>query len=159
LGSAIPAHAQTASIGLALLDNSGGAGLAFDYSKPTSTTGDRTMGWVVDASFNHKGAGNALVSASLNTVIAQGGLRLQGKAGENLTWHVQGAAGIIHSSASVNILGSTGSGSNTTFVITPAGAVTYWFSPKRGVKGQLGIPFNGDGNFTRFDIAYVMNMK
>jgi hypothetical protein len=45
----------------------------------------------------------------------------------------------------------------------PAGAVTYWFSATKGVKGQLGIPLllGGDGadGTIRFDINFVWKLK
>jgi len=44
----------------------------------------------------------------------------------------------------------------------PGGAVTYWFSDKGGIKGQLNIPIavggDGSGSAVRFDINYVMKL-
>jgi hypothetical protein len=175
LVSCLPAAAQTDafSVGLAFLDNNGGVGVNADYSKATSTKGnDRTMGWVGDVSFNHKGFGSIAGSDfSINTFMVDGGLRMAGKAGDKATWHVQGTAGIIHQGSSIdnltqsicNLAGVDCSTGATSFLIMPSGAVTYWFSDKGGVKGQLNIPIavvgGNTGSAVRFDINYVMKLK
>jgi len=77
--SAIPAAAQTDafSVGLSFLSDQGGVGIDADYSKSTSMkANDRMMGWVVDGSFNHKGFGGFGTDFSINTLIADGGIRL-----------------------------------------------------------------------------------
>lgn len=173
--SAIPAAAQTDafSAGLAFLSDNGGVGVNADYSKATSTkANDRTMGWVGDVSFNHKGFGGVagVGDFSVNTLFVSGGVRLAGKAGDKAIWHVQGTAGIEHASASIsslsqsicNLAGVNCSSSATSFMIMPGGAITYWFSDKGGVKGQLNIPIaiggDGSGSAVRFDINYVMKL-
>ena len=172
LVSAIPAAAQTDafSVGLAMLSSDGGVGVNADYSRATGTrANDRTIGWVGDFSFNHKGFdGLGVADVSINTLMVDGGIRLAGKAGEKATWHVQGTAGIAHVSGSsdlvqsvCDLVGIDCSVSDTSFLIMPAGALTYWFSDRSGVKGQLGIPIfvTGDtGNAIRFDINYVMKL-
>jgi hypothetical protein len=171
--SAIPAAAQTDafSVGLAFLSDNGGVGVNADYSKATSMkANDRTMGWVVDGSFNHKGFGGFGTDFSINTLIVDGGVRLAGKAGDKATWHVQGTAGIVRFNVSIDgltqsicdLAGVDCSASSTSFIIDPGGAFTYWFNEKGGVKGQLTIPIaiGGDnsGSMTRFDINYVMKL-
>jgi hypothetical protein len=172
LASVIPSAAQTNafSVGLAMLTDDGGVGVNADFSKATSTkANDRTMGWVGDVSFNHKGFdGLGVGDVSLNTFMVDGGIRLAGKAGEKANWHVQGTAGIAHVSASsdlaqsiCDLVGVDCSVGDTSFLIMPAGAVTYWFSDKGGVKGQLGIPIfvtGSTGSSVRFDINYVMKL-
>ena len=174
--SALPAAAQTDafSAGLALLNNNGGVGVNADYSKATrSRSSDQTLGWVGDVSFNHKGFGGfaSVGDFSINTFMVSGGIRLAGKAGDKATWHVQGTAGIQHAAASIDNLtqsicslaGVDCSPSATAFMIMPGGALTYWFSDKGGIKGQLNIPVavTGDatGSAIRFDINYVMNLS
>jgi len=173
LVSVIPAAAQTDafSAGLAFLSDSGGVGVDADYSRATSQkANDRTMGWVVDGSYNHKGFGGFGTDFSINTVTLSGGVRLAGKAGDKATWHVQGTAGLMHAGASVDgltqsicdLAGVDCSASSNSFMIMPGGAVTYWFSDKGGVKGQLNIPIavggDGSGSAVRFDINYVMKL-
>jgi hypothetical protein len=172
LVSALPAAAQTDAFsgGLAFMSDNGGVGVNADYSKATSMkANDRTMGWVVDGSYNHKGFGGFGTDFSVNTVTVSGGIRLAGKAGDKATWHVQGTAGLFHAAASVDNLtqsicdlaGVDCSASSNSFMIMPGGAVTYWFSDKGGVKGQLNIPIavGGDsGSAIRFDINYVMKL-
>ena len=175
LASAIPAAAQTnaASVGLAMLSDNGGVGVNADYSRATSSkANDRTVGWVGDVSYNHKGFGGFASAGdfSVNTFFVDAGIRLAGKAGDKATWHVQGTAGIQHASASIDNLtqsicslaGIDCSPSTTSFMIMPGGAVTYWFSEKGGVKGQLNIPIavsgDGSGSAIRFDINYVMKL-
>jgi hypothetical protein len=170
--SALPAAAQTDafSVGLALLSDNGGVGVNADYSRATSMkSNDRVMGWVGDVSFNHKGFnGLGVADVSLNTFMVDGGIRLAGKAGDKATWHVQGTAGIAHRSESsdlaqtvCSLAGLDCSLSATSFLIMPGGGVTYWFSDKSGLKGQLGIPIfvtGNTGSAVRFDINYVMKM-
>jgi hypothetical protein len=171
--SAIPAAAQTNafSVGLALLDNDGGVGINADYSKATSMKGnDRTLGWVGDVSFNHKGLDDFGQDFSFNTFMVDAGVRLAGKAGDKTSWHVQGTAGIGHRSASIDLnqslcsslgIDCSASAGDTSFLIMPAGAFTYWFNEKSAVKGQLNIPLfvSGDtGHGIRFDINYVMKL-
>jgi len=171
--SVIPAAAQTDafSAGLAFLSDSGGVGVNADYSRATSQkANDRTMGWVVDGSYNHKGFGGFGTDFSINTVTLSGGVRLAGKAGDKATWHVQGTAGLFHAAASVDgltqsicdLAGVDCSASSNSFMIMPGGAVTYWFSDKGGIKGQLNIPIavggDGSGSAVRFDINYVMKL-
>jgi hypothetical protein len=171
--SAVPAAAQTDafSAGLAFLSDDGGVGVDADYSRATSMrANDRTMGWVVDGSFNHKGFGGFGTDFSINTFTLSGGVRLAGKAGESATWHVQGTAGLMHAGVSVDgltqsvcdLVGVDCSTSANSFMIMPAGGVTYWFSDKSGVKGQLNIPIgvggDGSGSALRFDINYVMRL-
>lgn len=170
--SAIPAAAQTDafSAGLAFLSDEGGVGVNADYSRATGTkSNDRTIGWVGDVSFNHKGFGGFGSDFSVNTFMVDGGIRLAGKAGDKATWHVQGTAGIAHASVSIDgltqsicdLAGIDCSASDTAFMIMPGGAVTYWFSEKGGVKGQLNIPIrvSGDtGSSIRFDVNYVMKL-
>jgi hypothetical protein len=173
LVSVIPAAAQTDafSAGLAFLSDEGGVGVNADYSRATSQkANDRTMGWVVDGSYNHKGFGGFGTDFSINTVTLSGGIRLAGKAGDKATWHVQGTAGLIHAGASVDgltqsicdLAGVDCSASSNSFMIMPGGAVTYWFSGKGGIKGQLNIPIavggDGSGSAVRFDINYVMKL-
>jgi len=173
LVSVIPAAAQTDafSAGLAFLSDSGGVGVDADYSRATSQkANDRTMGWVVDGSYNHKGFGGFGTDFSINTVTVSGGVRLAGKASDKATWHVQGTAGLMHAGASVDgltqsicdLAGVDCSASSNSFMIMPGGAVTYWFSDKGGVKGQLNIPIavggDGSGSAVRFDINYVMKL-
>jgi len=173
LVSAIPAAAQTDafSVGLAFLSDNGGVGVNADYSKATGTkANNRTIGWVGDVSFNHKGFGGFGGSDfGINTFMVDGGIRLAGKASDKATWHVQGTAGIAHASVSIDNLtqsvctlaGIDCSASETSFLIMPGGAVTYWFSDKSGVKGQLNIPImvTGDtGSAVRFDVNYVMRL-
>ena len=171
--SVIPAAAQTDafSAGLAFLSDSGGVGVNADYSRATSQkANDRTMGWVVDGSSNHKGFGGFGTDFSINTFTLSGGVRLAGKAGDKATWHVQGTAGLFHAAASVDgltqsicdLAGVDCSASSNSFMIMPGGAVTYWFSDKGGIKGQLNIPIavggDGSGSAVRFDINYVMKL-
>jgi len=170
--SAIPAAAQTDafSVGLAFLSDNGGVGVNADYSRATSQkANDRTMGWVGDVSFNHKGFGGFGTDFSLNTFMVDGGIRLAGKASDKATWHVQGTAGIAHSSFSLDsltqsicdLVGYDCGAGDTAFIIMPGGALTYWFSDKSGVKGQLNIPIRLSGNTgsaIRFDVNYVMKM-
>src|SRR5262245_48250946 len=173
--SAIPAAAQTDafSVGLAVLSDNGGVGVNADYSRATSTkSNDRTLGWVGDFSFNHKGFGGFASAGdfSVNTVFVDAGVRFAGKAGEKASWHLQGTAGIQHSSASIDnltqsicsLVGIDCSASATSFMIMPGGAVTYWFSEKGGIKGQLNIPIavagDGSGSAVRFDVNYVMKL-
>jgi hypothetical protein len=173
LVSVLPAAAQTDafSAGLAFLSDSGGVGVNADYSRATSQkANDRTMGWVVDGSYNHKGFGGFGTDFSINTVTLSGGVRLAGKAGDKATWHVQGTAGLFHAGASVDgltqsicdLAGVDCSASSNSFMIMPGSAVTYWFSDKGGVKGQLNIPIavggDGSGSAVRFDINYVMKL-
>jgi hypothetical protein len=173
LVSVIPAAAQTDafSAGLAFLSDEGGVGVNADYSRATGTrANDRTVGWVGDFAFNHKGFGGFGTDFSINTVMVSGGLRLAGKAGDKATWHVQGTAGLIHAGASVDgltqsicdLAGVDCSASTNSFMIMPGGAVTYWFSDKGGVKGQLNIPIavggDGSGSAVRFDINYVRKL-
>ena len=124
-----------------------------------------TVGWVGDVSYHHNGDSAFGLSASLNTFMVQGGARIAGKAGDKATWHAQGTFGVAHQS----IGGSLGTAaceildtcSSNSAVFTPAGALTYWFSGNKGVKGQLGIPvfFSGGGDTTtRFDISFVWGM-
>jgi hypothetical protein len=172
--SAIPAAAQTDafSAGLAFLSDNGGVGVNADYSKARSMkANDRTLGWVGDVAINHKGFGGLVGSDfSINTFMVDGGLRLAGKANDKATWHVQGTAGIMHASASIDNLtqsacdlaGVDCSPSATSFMIMPSGAVTYWFSGNGGVKAQLNIPIavtgDGSGSSVRFDINYVRKL-
>jgi hypothetical protein len=165
LVSAGPASAQTASVGLALLGDNGGAGIAADYSNQLRTmSSDRTLGWLVDLSFNHHGESLLGFDASLNTFIVEVGARLAGKAGDKATWHVQGAFGVAHQGVGGDIADSCDlvgiDCGNTGAIFTPAGALTYWFSGNKGVKGQLGIPifFSGGDSTTRFDISFVWRM-
>ena len=173
LVSAIPAAAQTDafSAGLAFLSDEGGVGVNADYSRATSTrANDRTLGWVGDFAFNHKGFGGFGTDFSINTVMVSGGVRLAGKAGDKATWHVQGTAGLIHAGASIDgltqsicdLAGVDCDTSSNSFMIMPGGALTYWFSDKSGVKGQLNIPIavggDGSGSAIRFDINYVMKL-
>lgn len=169
--SAIPAAAQTNafSVGLAFLSDEGGVGVNADYSRALSSTGDRTMGWVGDVSFNHKSVGGFGNDVSFNTFIVDGGVRLAGKASDKASWHVQGTAGIAHASLGIDnvtqslcdLVGIDCSASETAFLIMPSGAVTYWFSDRSGVKGQLNIPIRvsgSTGSSVRFDINYVMKL-
>jgi hypothetical protein len=165
----MPAVAQTNafSVGLAFLDNNGGVGVNADYSRATRTRSNgQSIGWVGDVSFNHKG----ISDVGYNTFFVDGGVRLSGKAGDKATWHVQGTAGIAHSSFGVDTLtqsicdsvGFDCDASDTGFLIMPGGALTYWFSDKSGVKGQLNIPILLSGNTgsgVRFDINYVMKLS
>jgi hypothetical protein len=169
--SAIPAAAQTNafSAGLAFLSDNGGVGVNADYSKATSSRANsQTMGWVFDGSYNHKGFSELGSDFSVNSVSVSGGLRLAGKAGDKASWHVQGTAGLFHASASLgglaqsvcNLAGIDCSASSNSFMIMPGGAVTYWFSEKGGLKGQLNIPITVGGDVgshgkVRFDINYV----
>jgi hypothetical protein len=171
--SVIPATAQTDafSVGLALLSSNGGVGINADYSKATSTkANDRMLGWVGDVSFNHKGFNTlGLADFSVNTFMVDGGVRLAGKANEKATWHVQGTAGIAHAGRSVDTLTQSicdavgiDCGGATSFLIMPSGALTYWFSDRGGLKGQLNIPIlvtGNTGHAVRFDINYVMKLK
>jgi hypothetical protein len=171
--SATPAAAQTDafSAGLAFLSDEGGVGVNADYSRATSMkANDRTLGWVGDFAFNHKGFGSFGTDFSINTVMVSGGVRLAGIAGDSATWHVQGTAGLIHAGASIdnlsqsvcNLVGVDCSPSSNSFMIMPGGALTYWFSKKGGVKGQLNIPIavggDGSGSAIRFDVNYVMKL-
>ena len=165
VASAIPAAAQTASVGVTFLGDGGGTGVAADYANHfRDMNSDRSLDWLVDLSFNHKSDSVLGFDASLNTLIAQVGIRVAGKAGDKATWHVQGAVGFAHRGAGgdlsdvCEILGANCS--DNTGVFTPAGALTYWFSSNKGVKGQLGIPvfFSGGGSTTRFDISFVWKM-
>ena len=170
--SAIPAAAQTDafSVGVALLSDNRGVGVNADYSRATSTrANDQTMGWVGDFSFSHKGFdGLGIADVSINTLMVDGGIRLAGKASDKATWHVQGTVGIVHTTGSSDladaICGSIGIDcgvSDTGFLIMPGGALTYWFSDKGGIKGQLNIPIvvSGDtGSAIRFDVNYVMKL-
>src|SRR5262245_25994256 len=83
--TAIPAAAQSggASVGLAFLSDNGGVGVNADYSKATRTqANDRTLGWVGDVSFNHKGFNGfaGVGDFSVNTFMIDGGIRFAGKA-------------------------------------------------------------------------------
>lgn len=170
--SAIPAAAEGgASVGLALLSGDGGVGLNGDYFMMTKDMGmGRSSGFGVDASLNRKGFGGFGNDFSITTWIAEGGYRFQGQAGDKGTWHVQGSAGIIRSNVGLDNLtqnictlaGIDCNSSSTDFVITPAGAFTYWFSPNMGVKGQVNIPISvtgGGGSAERVDINIVFKMK
>ena len=161
--SAIPAAAQgAASAGITFFGDNLGVGIDADYARQYKSMGmDRTLSWLVDGAFAHKGE----AGASLNTFMLDGGVRLEGNAGANATWHAQGTAGFMHTSLDSDLcdLLNIDCGGSTDFVIMPAGAVTYWFSATKGVKGQLGIPLvlGGDGadSTIRFDINFVWKLK
>jgi len=172
LVSAIPAAAESdASVGLAFLSGQGGIGVNADYFMMNKDMGnDRTSGFGGDVSFNRKSYGGFGSDFTVTTLIAEGGYRYQGKAGDKGTWHVQGTAGIIRFSVGLDNLtqsictlaGIDCNASSTGFVITPAGAYTYWFSDTKGVKGQVNIPIavsGGYGSASRVDINIVFKMK
>ena len=168
-----PRRTDAFSAGLAFLSDNGGVGVNADYSKARSTkANDRTLGWVGGASRSTARVSVAWVGSnfSINTFMVDGGLRLAGKANDKATWHVQGTAGIMRASASIDNLtqsacdlaGVDCSPSATSFMIMPSGGVTYWFSAKGGVKAQLNIPIavtgDGSGSSVRFDINYVRKL-
>ena len=101
--------------------------------------------------------------AMLDGVISEVASRF-GMAGDKATWHAQGAIGFAHQAIGGD-LGNTCNVasvdcSDNSVIFTPAGALTYWFSGNKGVKGQLGIPimFNGGDSTTRFDASFVWRM-
>ena len=160
----MPAGAQgAASAGLTFFGDNLGVGVDADYARQYRTVGaDRPLSWLVDGAFAHKGEGGA----SFNTVMLGGGVRVEGKAGDKATWHGQGTAGIMHTgfdSDLCDLLDIDCGGGSTDFVIMPAGAITYWFSDTKGVKGQLGIPLalggDGAGSTIRFDINFVWKLN
>jgi hypothetical protein len=167
IASALPAAAQidAASVGAAFLNNNAGVGVNADYSRALQSKAG--AGFVADVAFAHKGFSETGVDFSVNSLMVSGGVRLAGKAGEKADWHVQGTVGVMHASGSFSgvvqsvcdLAGVDCSGSSNSFMIMPGGALTYWFSPKGGLKGQLNIPITTSGGASsgiRFDVNYVM---
>jgi hypothetical protein len=168
--SVMPAFAAdgTAEFGLSTASSNVGLGVNGEYASKLKDMGtDRSSSWLVDIAYLHKGFDTFGSNFSVNAFQIQGGWRFTGKAGDKGSWHVQVAAGINRSSASLgglaaSVCDSVGidcSASSTDFVITPAGAYTYWFGGDKGVKAQLNIPIAGGSSFTRFDVDFVLKMS
>ncbi len=164
LASARPAAAQSSiGAGLSILGDDGGVGIILDYSSPFATqSGDKTLGWVVDLSLNRNSEGNALASASLTTILAQGGVRISGNAGEKLDWHGQGLVGIARSSIGTGGLAGDicdfGDCSDTSGVLTVGGALQYAWKENMALRGQLDFPIHlgsGGGSTTRLGLMVV----
>jgi hypothetical protein len=170
--SAMPVTAQTLGAGISFLGDEGGTGFIVDYSKPLQSSTDGALGWVVDFSYNRKSVGGALAggTATGTTMLAQGGVRMVGEAGENLTWHGQGLVGLRRSSVSFDAAGvneeicdllginCSAGASDTGGVLTVGGALQYALNEGMGVRGQLDFPIaiGGDGgSTTRFSIMVV----
>jgi len=161
LASAIPAAAQgKLGVGVSFLGDEGGTGVAFDYSRPFRTlTGDRTLGWVIDLGFHRKSFDDDVLDldSSVTSVLAQGGVRLNGRFNEKLTWHGQGLIGIWRSSFSSDITDEICDvfdvdcdTSSTDVVFTPGAGVDYALTDRMNLRAQLDIPITGDGSTTRF---------
>lgn len=161
--SASPTDARQLGFGLSILGDNGGFGAIVDYFSPIRAQGaSNTLGWVVDASVHRKGFDGFGADYSVMHLLAEGGVRLVGTLGDNLTWHAQGLGGIIRSSFSGNgfSCGSLAncSDSDTSFIVDIGGAVQYALGENRAVRGQLDIPIGDGGNTTRFSIMYVLKL-
>jgi hypothetical protein len=159
----MPAAAQDFGIGLSFLGDEGGTGIIVDYAKAWKEQGSGKMLSIVgDLSYHHKGFDNIFGDFSVNTLLVQGGVRIGGAAGENLTWHGQGLIGIARGSTG----GDAGdlcdladvSCSDTDVIFTPGGALSYALNEKSAVRAQLDLPIGGDDSTTRFSLMYVMKL-
>jgi hypothetical protein len=169
LASPMSAAAQgKLGVGLSFLGDHGGTGVTVDYSKPFRTmANDRTLGWVGDFSFH---SGDAGIDVDLTTLMIQGGIRLNGRLSEKVTWHVQGLVGFVRQSVDADIDDDLEDlceefdvdcdfdfeGSDSSGVITPGGGIDYWFNPQTALRAQLDIPIalsDGAGSTTRFWIG------
>lgn len=167
LASVMPAAAQDLGIGVSFLGDEGGTGVIVDYAKAwKEQSSGKMLSFVGDLSFHHKGFDGFGADFSVNTLLIQGGVRVGGKAGENLTWHGQGLVGIARASASAggdlgdlcDIADVDCSASNTDVIFTPGGALSYALSEKAAVRAQLDLPIGGDNSTTRFSLMYVLKM-
>ena len=163
VASAMPAAAQDGlGLGLSFLGDEGGAGFLVDYSQPfkTQNTGAR-LGWVGEFSY--------FPGDFFSTLMAQGGVRASGRAGEKLNWLAHGMVGMLRQSADggdivddlCDVLDLDCDASNTGALLTIGGGVEYAINEKSGLRGQLDFPIaltDGGGNTTRFTIAYVLKM-
>src|SRR5689334_20776836 len=89
--TAMPSAAQDLGLGVSFLGDEGGTGFIVDLSGPLQrSAGDYRLHWVGDFSWHKNSEDTILGDASLTNILAQGGLRIKGVAGEKLTWHAQG---------------------------------------------------------------------
>lgn len=164
------ARAQSVGAGVSFLGDERGPGLLVDFATPRA--GQAGVSWVGEVGFNHKGFGGQLagVSGGVTTVMAQGGLRASGEAGDNLTWLAHGMVGIMRSSFGAEATGinkatcdqfgidcSSGA-SDIGGVVTVGGGIQYDFSSSKAIRGQVDIPIaiGSDGGATsRFAILLV----
>lgn len=136
LASALPAAAQTLGAGVSFLSDEGGTGITVDYSKPFRTLEkDKTLGWVGELSFAHKGFDDG----SVNTLMIQGGVRIGGKIDEKVSWHGQGLIGIARGSSSVDDC-SACEFSDTNLVFSPGAGIDYTFKPNMAARAQIDFP-------------------
>lgn len=163
LASALPAAAQSLGAGISFLGDEGGTGITVDYSKPFRTLEkDKTLGWVGDFSFHH----NGFEGGSVNVLMIQGGVRINGAINEKVSWHGQGLLGIArasgHSDLCAEVLGIDCGGSDTNLVFSPGGGIDYTFKPNMAARAQLDLPiiFGGSTNSTtRFWLGLVWALK
>lgn len=163
LASTLPASAQELGVGLSLIDDRG-AGVIVDYSGPLNkTAGDFSLNWVGDLSFNHRSISEGIFGDyGFNTLLVQGGVRIGGVAGDNLTWHGQALVGIGRTSYSgdfESVCDIPGADcSNTDVIVSPGAALSYKLNEKSAVRGQLDLPLGLEGSNFRFSIMYARKM-
>lgn len=164
------ARAQSVGAGVSFLGDERGPGLLVDFATPRA--GQAGISWVGEVGFNHKGFGGQLagVSGGITTVMAQGGLRASGEAGDSLSWLAHGMVGIMRSSFGAQATGinkatcdqfnidCSAGASDIGGVLTVGGGIQYDLSSSTGLRGQVDIPIaigaNG-GATSRFAILLV----
>lgn len=167
------ASAQSFGAGVSFLGDERGAGVLVDYASPLSSqSGNKTLSWVGEFGFNHKGFGGQLagITGGITTIMAQGGLRASGAANSSVSWLAHGMVGIMRSSFSSEAAGVNAAtcdrfnidceigASDIGAVVTVGGGLQYDFSSSKAIRGQIDIPFavgaNG-GATSRFVIMLV----
>jgi hypothetical protein len=171
VGLAVPAGAQTLGVGVSFLDDFG-TGVTLDYFKPTSTSTDRSSGWVGDFSWHHKGYGGDLFGAEFDVTALtfQGGYRIQGTGGDNLKWHAQGLVGLARGSFTASAAGisedvcdlldldCSAGASDSGLIVSPGVGVDYAFNERRAFRGQLDILIGEGGVSPRFWFGLSMRL-
>jgi hypothetical protein len=174
--TALPSAAQDLGLGLSLMGDDRGPGVIVDLSGPLkSSAGDYLLHWVGDFSYNQKSyeTGVSDIDASVSTLLAQGGLRIKGRAGEKVNWHAQGLVGIIRTNVSADVSGESeeicdafgldcdAGFSDTGGVLTLGGAFQYSMNERNGFRAQLDFPIAlgaDGGSTTRFSLMYVRKL-
>lgn len=165
-----PAMAQGAlGVGLSMLDNDGiigtdlGVGVIVDYSAPfRQFNNGATLNWVGDFSFHRKGFDDLFVSDyNVTTIFAQAGARYVQGINDKLSFHGQVLFGLGRTSIGGDdvddICDFLDTCSDSDFVVTPGGAISYAISDTSAFRAQLDFPSSG-GTGRRFSLMYIMKL-
>jgi hypothetical protein len=136
LAAPMPAAAQgELAGGLSFMNGDGGTGTGFvvDYSRPFAPAMPGWFGWVADLSMHD--------DDDVRVTTVMGGVRYSRRAGDRLTWFVQGLAGLGRISATGDVADQCDTFdvdcSDNDWAFAPGGGVNVPVGRRAALRGQI----------------------